>query len=152
MHAYTYNLLLYSHAGTYDLQDVSVSKVGNLLKVTCRFAKGATAHRCMLVLESENGVVSLKRHLSLSNNTECRTTQCSVHTTFNLSTLFIVGNVSLIVSGFEESVLNNVHIREFRIELSDLRTEVMNSTPSNNTTENLITLTTPGKCMHKGCF
>ena len=137
------------HAGTYDLQDVSISKEGNLLKVTCRFAKGAPAHRCMLVLESENGVVSLERHLNLS---DCRTTQCSVHTTFNLSTLFIVGNVSLIVSGFKESVLNNVHIREFRIELSDLRTEVMNSTPSNNTTENQITLTTPGKCMHKGCF
>ncbi len=124
---------------------MSVSKEGNVLKVTCRFARGATALGCMLILESGSGTVSLERHLSLSNDTDCTTTQCSVHSIFDLSSLLIVGNISVIVFGSEESVLNNGHIREFRVEVSYLRTEIMNSTSSNSTIE--IRLTTPGKCI-----
>ena len=137
--------IIVTFTGTYDLQDVSTSMERHLLKVTCHFARGATARRCMLVLKSDNGTVSLERLLSLSNNTDCTTTQsCSVHTIFNLLAHFIVGNVSVIVSGFENGVVNVVYIRELTVEVFDLRTEVMNSTSSNNTTE--VPLTTPGKC------
>ncbi len=131
--------------GTYDLQDVSVSKEENLLKVTCHFAGGTAGQGCMLVLESDIGTVSLERQLRLPNETDCATTQslCSVHTIFDLSAYFMVGNISVIISGFEKGVVNVVYIRELTVEVFDLRTEVMNSTSSNNTTE--VPLTTSGK-------
>ncbi len=124
--------ILYNYIGTHDLQGMSISKEGKLLTLSCHFARGATSHECTLLLDSTSNSVSMQRNLTLPNDANCTTaTQCSVHTTIDLSTLFTNdGNTTVLITAFD-SFNRSLDVQEIIVEVFHSR---MNTIPSPNST------------------
>ncbi len=111
--------LLSYYIGTHDLQGMSISlKEGKFLTLSCHFARGATTHECTLLLESTSNSVSMQRNLTLPNDANCTTaTQCSVHTTFDLSTLFTNdGNTTVLITAFDKRFNRILDVQEIVVE------------------------------------